>query len=316
MTMRIVIAGGTGFLGRALTSALASSGHTVVLLSRRATAEAVATGTSTAIWTPNGEAGAWASVLDGADALVNLAGEPIAGHRWTPARKQHILESRVLATRSLVRAIADAATPPPVFISGSAVGYYGACGDEVVTEQTEAGRDFLAGVCVEWEAEAMRAASSRTRVACIRTGLVLARDGGALPKMLPPFRFGAGGPIGTGRQYWPWIHRRDWVDLVRFAIDSAALSGPVNATAPAPVPNARFARSLGRAMHRPAWLTTPAFAMTLLLGEMAEGLLLSGQRALPAKTDAAGFAFRYATLDAALADLFARPREGSISPSG
>ena len=180
---------------------------------------------------------------------------------------------------ALVEAMQNAARPPSVFISGSAVGYYGPLGDEVVTEEQPPGSDFLAGVCVRWEAEAARAASSRTRVVCVRTGIVLERDGGALPQMLPPFWFGAGGPVGSGRQYWPWIHRADWINLVCWVLRSPAATGPINATAPAPVTNAEFARALGRALHRPAFMPAPAFALRLMLGEMADALLLSGQRA-------------------------------------
>ena len=194
-----------------------------------------------------------------------------------------------------------------MFISGSAVGYYGPLGDEVVTEEHAPGSDFLAQVCVQWEKEAMRAAAGgRTRVACIRTGIVLARDGGALPEMLPPFRFGAGGPVGSGHQYWPWIHRDDWITLVRWALSTPAASGGINATAPHPVTNATFARALGRAMHRPAFMPAPAFALRLLLGEMADALLLSGQNAVPAKASRAGFQFRFSEVDEALGVLFAR----------
>ena len=203
-------------------------------------------------------------------------------------------------------AIAHAASPPPVFVSGSAVGYYGPLDDEIITEERGAGADFLAGVCVRWEAEAMRAASPRTRVVCIRTGLVLERDGGALPKMLPPFWFGAGGRVGSGRQYWPWIHRQDWIDLVRFAIRTAEVAGPLNATAPNPVTNADFARALGRSIGRPSFMPTPGFALTLLLGEMAEALLLSGQRAVPAKAERLRYEFAFTDLTAALRAIFKR----------
>jgi uncharacterized protein (TIGR01777 family) len=292
--MKILIAGGTGFLGRPLAAALQTDGHGVVLLSRGST------GSRTVTWTPDGSAGPWASEVDGAGAVVNLAGESIGGRRWTAAQKQRILDSRVLATRSLVTAIQGAATPPPIFISGSAVGYYGPLGDAAVTEDAPAGADFLAGVCAQWEREALRAGSGRTRVVCVRTGIVLEKDGGALPQMLPPFRFGAGGPVGSGRQYWPWIHRDDWIALVRWAISTTTVNGAINATAPTPVTNAEFARALGRAMHRPAFMPAPGFALKLLLGEMAEGLLLSGQRALPAKATRLGFQFKYATVDAAL----------------
>ena len=236
--------------------------------------------------------------------MVNLAGESIAGKRWTAVQKQRILDSRMLATRSLVAAIQAAAVPPSVFVSGSAVGYYGPRGSEAATEETPAGSDFLAHVCEQWEHEARRAESDRTRVARIRTGIVLEKDGGALPEMLPPFRFGAGGPVGSGRQYWPWIHRDDWVALVRWAIATPAASGAINATGPHPVPNAEFARALGRAMHRPAFMPAPGFALKLLLGEMAEALLLSGQNAVPAKALRDGFQFRYNTVDEALGAIF------------
>jgi len=301
--MKIIIAGGTGFLGRPLTTALADDGHELVILTREPRDSG---GARVVRWNPNGEIGAWASEIDGAGAVVNLAGEPIAGKRWTAAQKQRILDSRVDATRSLTAAIRAAAAPPPVFVSGSAVGYYGPLGDEIATEATPAGSDFLARVCLQWEQEAMRATSDRTRVACIRTGIVLERDGGALPQMLPPFWFGAGGPVGSGRQYWPWIHRDDWIALVRWAIAIPAATGAINATAPHPVTNKTFADALGRAMHRPAFMPAPGFALRLLLGEMADALLLSGQNAVPAKAERAGFAFRYARVDEALGAIFSR----------
>ena len=173
-----------------------------------------------------------------------------------------------------------------------------------MTEDAPSGSDFLARVCAQWEAEATRAASPRTRVVCIRTGLVLEKDGGALPQMLPPFRFGAGGPVGSGRQYWPWIHRDDWIALVRWAIQTPLTVGPINASAPNPVTNAEFARALGRAMRRPAFMPAPAFALRLMLGEMADALLLSGQRAIPAKAERLGFRFRYPLVDDALRAVF------------
>jgi uncharacterized protein len=320
--MKVVIAGGTGFLGRALSQSLAGEGHDVVVLTRASTLResqdrpeqhrgatnsgpATANGTARSIaWTPNGESGAWASAIEGADAVVNLAGESIAAKRWTAAQKQRILDSRVQATRSLAAAIEACSHPPSVFVSGSAVGYYGPLGDDIATEDTPPGFDFLARVCVTWEEEARRAATTRTRVTCIRTGLVLARDSGALPPMLPPFRFGAGGPVGSGRQYWPWIHRQDWVDLVRWAMRTADAGGAINATAPNPVPNAEFARALGRAMHRPALMPAPAFALRLLLGEMADALVLSGQRAVPRRAERGGFTFTYRTVDDALQAIF------------
>ena len=307
--MHIVIAGGSGFLGQALMRALQRNGHRLTILTRRrptagAREEATAVSTvSTVTWTPNGDAGPWATALNGADVIINLAGEPIAAGRWTEAKKQRIADSRVHATGSIAAAIAAAATPPPLLINASGVGYYGPCGDEVVTESQPAGRDFLAKVCVQWEAEAMRAGSPRTRVICVRTGLVLDPDEGALPQMLLPFRFGLGGPLGSGRQYWPWIHRDDWVALVLFLVTASGVSGPVNASAPTPVTNREFTRVLGRVLHRPAILPAPAFGLRLLLGEMADALLLSGQRAVPAAAERLGFRFAHTDLEAALTDL-------------
>ncbi|OFW31258.1 MAG: TIGR01777 family protein [Acidobacteria bacterium RIFCSPLOWO2_12_FULL_65_11] len=303
--MSIVIAGGTGFLGRPLATRLIAEGHDVVILTRGAAQPGGVARPRLVPWTPDGEVGPWAAEIDGAGAVINLAGVSIAGHRWTAAHKQRVLDSRVRATRSIVAAIRRASTPPSVFISGSAVGYYGPHADEIVTEATAAGADFLAGVCVQWEAAANLTANASTRLICLRTGLVLDKSGGALPQMLPPFRFGVGGPVGSGRQYWPWIHYDDWLALVLWIIDTPAVSGPLNATAPVPVPNADFARALGRALGRPALLPTPALALRLLLGEMADALLLSGQRALPAKAERLGFSFRYPRIDDALRAIFA-----------
>jgi len=307
--MRIVIAGGGGFLGRPLARVLAAEGHDVVSLTRGAGSKGrdpLGSGgrIREVAWVPDGSAGPWAAEVDGAGAVVNLAGASIAGSRWSDAQKRLILDSRVQATRSLVMAIDGAEVRPPVFVSGSAVGYYGPRGDEIVTEQTEPGTDFLANVCVKWETEAQRAFGDRTRVVRLRTGLVLDKNGGALPPMLPPFKFGIGGPIGSGRQYWPWIHKDDWVALARVAIQSPNLSGAINATAPEPVTNAFFARAVGRALRRPAFLPMPAFAIRLILGEMADGLILSGQRAVPERAERAGFTFKYRHLDDALRAIF------------
>jgi len=305
MPGRIVVAGGTGFLGRPLADALAREGYELAVLTRSAPKASSNHGSVRAVsWTPDGTVGAWASEIDGARGVINLAGESIAARRWTRAQKERILDSRLRATRSIVGAIKQAAAPPSVLVNGSAVGYYGPRGDEIVTEETRAGSDFLASVCVQWEAEASHASSDRTRVVCIRTGLVIEKDGGALPQMLPPFKFGAGGPVGSGRQYWPWIHRDDWVALVMWTLRTVGVSGPVNATAPRPESNREFARALGRAMRRPAFVPAPGFALRLLLGEMADGLLLSGQRAVPQRAERAGFTFKYADLDAALRAIF------------
>ena len=302
--MKVVIAGGTGFLGQPLAEALASGGRDVVVLTRRLGAHAVDSRIRQVAWNPDEGKGPWTAEVEGA-AVVNLAGEPIAAKRWSPSQKQRILDSRVRATRALAEAVRAAARPPLAFISGSAVGYYGPLGDEVVREDHAAGSDFLAGVCRQWEAEATQGAAGVTRVACVRTGLVLEKDGGALRQMLTPFKLGVGGPLGSGRQYWPWIHRDDWVSLVRWAIDTSSASGAINATAPTPVTNAEFTRSLGRALHRPAFMPAPGFALRLALGEMADALLLSGQRAIPAAAERLGFKFRYRDLDQALAAIFA-----------
>jgi uncharacterized protein len=294
--MKVIIAGGTGFLGTPLVGRLRSDGHDVSVLSRRPH------GAGESAWSPDGTAGPWADALDGAGAVVNLAGESIAGGRWTAARKTAIRESRMRATRSLVNAIARAARAPATFISASAVGYYGPHGDEPLTEEAPPGSDFLATVCRDWEAEALRAPAG-TRVVLLRTGLVLGNGGGALPQIALPFRLFAGGPVGSGRQYWSWIHRDDWVELVRWALQTTSVSGPINLTAPNPVPNREFASTMGRVMHRPAFVPAPGFAMKIVLGEMADALLLTGQRVLPAKPRANGFAFRFGSLEPALRDL-------------
>ncbi len=304
--MRIVIAGGRGFLGRSLTDVLGRDRHDLTILTRHAPRAADAPaipGVRTMAWSPDGSVGPWASALDGADAVINLAGESIGEGRWSAARKAAILDSRVRATRSLVAAITQAPSPPHTLLSASAVGYYGSRGDEVLTEAASAGADFLAGVCAQWEEEATRAKSPRTRVITVRTGLVLDRHAGALPRMLTPFRFGAGGRLGSGRQYWPWIHRQDWVALVRFLLLNQSAAGPVNASAPLPVTNAEFTAALGRAMRRPALMPAPGFMLRIVLGEMADALLLSSQRVAPTKAQELGFTFTYPRIDQALEDI-------------
>jgi hypothetical protein len=302
--MKVVIAGGTGFLGQPLVRSLIDDGHEVVVLTRGATPRTPTTAGRLVPWSPADGGGTWLAELEGAAAVINLAGESIAARRWSDAHKRRILDSRLQATHSLGHAVLAAARPPEVLVSGSAVGYYGPLGEEIVTEDHGPGSDFLATVCEQWESAAMRAAGDATRVCCIRTGLVLDRDGGALPRMLLPFKFGVGGPLGSGRQYWPWIHRADWVALIRWTIETKTVSGPINATAPSPVTNAAFTRALGRALHRPAFMPAPAVALRLALGEMADALLLSGQRAVPAKAERLGFRFRYTDLDEALRAIF------------
>jgi uncharacterized protein len=295
--MRIVLAGATGFLGRPLVAALAADGHTAIRLTRRPRAGSEVTDVA---WNPDGTAGEWARSLDGADAVVNLAGESIAGRRWTPGRKAALSDSRLWSTRSLVAAMEGASPRPPLLLSSSAVGYYGPRGDEEVTETDAPGTDFLARLSVEWEREALAAEAGGTRVVLLRTGLVLQRDGGALKPLLLQFRLGLGGPAGSGRQYWPWIHRADWIALVLFLLTHAAARGPVNAAAPVPVTNQEFSRTLARVLGRPAVFRAPAFALRLAMGEMADALLLAGQRVVPARATAMGFRFSYETLEPAL----------------
>lgn len=297
--MRIVIAGGTGFLGTALIRAFRADGHRVLVLSRRPRH-----GDDRA-WSPGDpSARSWMSVVDGADAVINLAGESIATRRWTDARKRALRESRVNATTALVDAIEAARQRPAVFLSASAIGIYGDRGDEPLTEDSAAGADFLAGICLEWERLAQRAAAA-SRVVLLRTGLVLDRSGGALPPLALPFRLFVGGPVGSGRQYMSWIHLDDWVGLVTWALTTNIVSGPLNLTAPAPVTNADFGRALGHALGRPSFMPTPAFALRLALGEMADALILGGQRVLPAKAEGMGYQFRYPQLEGALRAMFA-----------
>ena len=293
--MKVVIAGGSGFLGTALTAALRSRRDQVIVLSRRGPTP----------WTPDGTTGPWAQALDGADAVVNLAGEPLPDKRWTAARKSRIRDSRLLATRSLVEAIRASTRPPAVFVSGSGVGFY-PDSDAIVAESAAPGSSFLARVCVEWEAEALRAESPLCRVVLLRTGVVLHRDGGALAKLLLPFSLGVGGPIGSGRQWWGWIHRDDWVRMTVWAIDTAAVRGPLNVCAPEPALNRDVMRALGRALHRPAVLPAPAFALRIAFGEMADEMLLASQRAVPAVARAAGFAWTFPELQSAMADAVRR----------
>jgi uncharacterized protein (TIGR01777 family) len=255
-------------------------------------------------WKPDGQSGPWAVTLDGADAVINLAGEGIGDKRWTPQRKALLFDSRIAPTRSLVAAIAATVVPPPVFISGSAVGYYGPSDDQPKTEASPAGDDFLAHICEDWEAEARRAESAATRVVLLRSGVVLERAGGALPKLIKPFRLFAGGPIGSGRQYMSWIHRIDWVEMVRWVVETPTIAGPLNATAPEPVTNRDFSRALGRALHRPSLLPAPGFAVSLVLGEMAGPLVLTGQRVLPARARSMGFHFRYPDINQAFRGIF------------
>jgi uncharacterized protein (TIGR01777 family) len=299
--MKILIAGGSGFLGSALTAQLIDTGHDVVVLTRRDAAARTRPHLTVATWTPDGHAGPWAIALAGAGAVINLAGESIAARRWSAEQKERLRQSRLLATRSLTAAMRAMQNPPPVFVSASAVGYYGNRGEDTITEASAPGGDFLASLCREWEAAAAEAAVAR--VAVVRTGIVLDSREGALAKMLLPFRLFAGGPLGSGRQYMPWIHREDWTRLMAWIVENDGARGAFNATAPAPVTNAEFSKALGRALHRPSFMPAPVFALRLALGEMADALLLSGQRALPVRATDLGFSFKFNNVDEALADV-------------
>jgi len=298
--VRIVIAGGTGLLGAALVSALRHDGHEVIVLTRRA-----ADGHGYVTWTPDGTVGPWARALDGADAVINLTGESIAAGRWTDARKRALVDSRVLPTRSLADATRRVARPPATFVQSSGLGYYGPRGDEPVTEDMPPGSDFLARTCVAWEEGAAPLAAAGVRLASLRSGPVLATEGGVLARMLLPFRLGLGGPFGDGRHFMPWIHRSDWVDVVRWIVATPSAAGPFNVSAPEPVTNEAFAATLAHVLRRPHLLRAPAFALRAVLGEMAD-VVLTGQRAVPARALALGFRFRFPSLEPAFRDLLGR----------
>lgn len=295
--MKVVVTGGSGFLGGALVSTLRRDGHETTVLTRRPPR-----GPGEVQWNASPSLGAWATAFEGAGAVINLAGEPIAEGRWTAARKQTILASRVEATRAVVAALRAAGAPGTALLSGSAVGYYGTHRDQPLDESSSAGHDFLASVCREWEAEA--SAASSARVVLLRTGFVVARDGGALPRLALPFHFFAGGPLGSGRQVMSWIHRDDWVTMVVWALGHPTVQGPLNLTAPAPVTNRELAHAVGRALHRPSFMPAPALALRLLLGEMADALILNGQHVIPRVALDGGFAFRYQTIEDAMQAIY------------
>ncbi len=301
--MRLILAGGTGFVGSALHETLTRNDHEVLILTRQAFKEnAPGTRTRYLHWNPPNP-GKWEQEFEGVDGMINLAGEPIIGKRWSPQQKRKVIESRISATRAIVEAIRKSKRRPQVLINASAVGYYGPHGDEEVTEDSPVGNDFLARTCQEWEAEAMKAESLGVRVVRIRIGIVLEKKGGALAKMLPPFQLGLGGPLGSGRQWMSWIHLDDLTELIGFALEKKTVQGPLNATAPAPVTMKEFSRSLGKALHRPAFFPVPETLVKILLGEMSD-VLLKGQRVMPKKSLKEGFIFRFPKLDNAFKDIF------------
>lgn len=291
--MRILISGSTGLIGSAFIRAASAAKHTPVPLVRKRAIP------SSVFWDPeNGTIDS--AALEGIEAVVHLAGESIAARRWTAAQKKRILDSRVKGTVLLASALARMNPRPRVMISASAIGYYGDCGDRKLTESSPAGSDFLASVCREWERATAAASGAGIRVVLLRTGLVLAKEGGALAKMVMPFKLGVGGRIGSGKQYMSWIDLEDEVQIILHCIQNESMQGPVNSAGPAAVTNSEFTRTLGRALSRPAAFPLPAFVARVMLGEMADALLLSSQRVEPAKLLASGYAFRHTNLEETL----------------
>ncbi|MDA8234089.1 MAG: TIGR01777 family oxidoreductase [Clostridia bacterium] len=303
--MRILITGGSGFVGRRLCRELLTSGYQVVVLVRNLVRARRFLDNRVRIVEWQGpDKDIPAGAFDGVDGVINLAGESIGSGRWTKAKKNRILESRVQTTRAIVKALAKLEVKPGVLVSASAVGYYGPRQDEEITENASPGQDFLAGVCRAWEAEAYKAEEIGVRVATVRIGVVLG-EGGALERMIPAFELYLGGPLGTGQQWFSWIHVDDLARMIRFIIENPGLQGPVNGTAPEPLTMGNFCTVLGRVMDKPSWLPVPAFVLRLALGEMAE-MVLYGQRVLPRKALEAGFEFRYPSAEEALTAVLKR----------
>jgi hypothetical protein len=303
--VKVAVSGATGLIGGALAARLKREGHEVVPLVRRG----VSPGEQAIAWDP-----AHGTIdrggLEGCDAVVNLAGESVFG-RWTAAKKQRIRESRVAGTRLVSEAIAGLSRRPRVLLAASAIGYYGDRGATELTEESSRGGDFLADVARDWEAGTAPAAQAGVRVVNTRFGLVLTPAGGLLGSLLPPFRLGLGGPIGSGRQYCSWIALGDVLDALLFLLATDSISGPVNVTAPHPLPHLEFVRTLGRVLRRPTVIPVPAFALQMVFGQEAAAMMASGQRVLPARLVAAGYRFHHADLEPALRHLLAAPAGGS-----
>ncbi|MEB3311364.1 MAG: TIGR01777 family oxidoreductase [Snowella sp.] len=300
--MKIAIAGATGFVGTGLVPKLHSEGHHLVILARNTQKaqklfpKSAFSNLEIIAYQPT-QSGDWQNSIQGCDAVINLAGEPIA-ERWTPEHKKAILESRQLGTQKIVEAIRKADPKPQVLINASAIGYYGSSETAMFTESSSSGKDFLAEVCQKWETEARKVQALDVRLVILRLGIVLG-NGGALAKMIPPFQLFAGGPIGKGQQWFSWIDRDDLIQLILFALTHAEMAGTFNATAPNPVRMAEFCQTLGNILHRPSWLPVPDFALSLLLGEAAQ-VVLEGQQVLPRATESAGFKFQYRELRSSL----------------
>ncbi|MCP4638889.1 MAG: TIGR01777 family protein [bacterium] len=297
--MRVVVSGSTGLIGSALVDSLRADQHCVLRLVR--TPEPA--GEDEVPWAPADDGLLDPDILSGADAVVHLGGTNIAQGRWTAARKRDILDSRVVSTQLLAESMTRATAPPRVWVCASAIGYYGDRGDETLTEDSDPGTGFLAQVCDHWEAATAAAARAGVRVVNARFGVVLSPQAGALAKMLRPFKLGAGGPLGHGRQYMSWVALDDAVGAVRHAIENEGLRGPVNVVAPESVTNRAFAKTLGEALSKPAVMPAPGFALRLALGEMARELLLASTRVEPTRLLASGYGFRYPTVDKALREM-------------
>jgi uncharacterized protein len=297
--MKIAIAGATGFIGTQLVEQLQAQGHQVIILTRNPQSASNRFGQAQIVGYNPLKSGEWQESISGCDAVINLAGEPIAEKRWTPAHKRTILESRQIGTQKIVEAINLATVKPQVLINASAIGYYGTSKTSKFDENSPAGSDFLSEVCTAWETAAQAVTASGTRLVIIRLGIVLGENGGALGKMLAPFSAFVGGPIGSGKQWFSWIHRDDVVKLIIAALNDPQMQGVYNATAPNPVTMAEFADTLGTAMNRPSWLPVPNFALEAMLGEGAI-VVLEGQQVIPTKTLSQGFDFKYPTLKPAL----------------
>jgi uncharacterized protein (TIGR01777 family) len=308
--MKIVIAGGTGFIGRHVSRLLIHEGHSVALLSRHTPGDKHLVNIHARHIQWDGcTQGSWAQECDGADVVLNLSGAPIADSRWTEKRKQELIDSRVQSTKTLLQAISSWRNKPHTFMTASGIGFYGDRGEEVVNESSTPGQGFLRQLCQAWEGAAMEGEALGLRVIPIRIGMVLGPDGGALSKMTFPFRMFLGGPILPGTQFVSWIHREDLARLILFLITHSSIQGPVNAVAPEAVTMKEFCTTLGKAMNRPSWFPVPEFVLRIALGELAT-MLTTGQRVHPLKALEAGFSYSYATLHAALDSLFSQSTQG------
>jgi uncharacterized protein (TIGR01777 family) len=302
--MRVFVTGGTGLIGTRLVRQLLKRGDQTVVLTRRPDAAAKLFGPGcTVVHGDPTQAGAWMDAVAGCDAVVNLAGENVFGRRWNAEVKALLYESRVKGTQNVSEALRrQTAGRPRTLVNASAIGYYGPHGDEELTEDSPPGDDFLARLCIDWEKAARAVEAAGVRCVTVRVGVVLDKEGGALAALLTPFKLGAGGPVGGGKQWMSWVHHEDMTGLFLVALDHSAAAGPLNGTAPGPVTNREFGRALGRALHRPAFLPMPGFALRMLVGEAAE-LVLTGQRVLPKRTQQLGYVFKYPAIDAALREI-------------